>query len=132
MAEYELNDVRTAARERRVELDPHRARNEVLAAIGNLTDCYEFAIAVLLELDAGDWSRVVELEPPHGGRYDEYGIRISEALAERFGLEVRCWYLKIKLYQSLYDEQVVFFVSLHPLEFPLARTSGVLRPGGQP
>lgn len=84
-----------------------------------------------MELQLSDFSETVQLpNPPHAGVYDVYGIRISQGLAEKHGLQVREWYLKLRLYESLSGE-TVFLVSLHPLEFSLRRDGGVLKPGGQ-
>lgn len=129
-AKYLLRSVHDAARGERIELDEKRARDEVLLHFDTLLDCYPFAAGVLLELREADFSETVQLpNPPHAGVYDVYGIRISQALAEKHGLQVREWYLKLRLYES-WSGETVFLVSLHPLEFSLRRVGGILPRGG--
>jgi len=131
-AKYSLKLVHEAARAERVELDESRARDEVMRFFASLLECYPFAAGVLLELRDEDFSETIQLpKPPHGGTYDVYGLRVSEDLASKHCVKVREWYLKLRLYES-WSGEAVFLVSLHPLEFPLRRVGGVLKPGGLP
>lgn len=131
-AKYSLRLVHEAAQGERVELDESRARDEVLRFFSTLLECYPFAAGVLLELRDEDFSETISLpNPPHGGLYDVYGIRISETLASKHSVTVREWYLKLRLYES-WSGETVFLVSLHPLGYPLRRVGGVLKPGGLP
>lgn len=117
---YDLAKIHDAARGERIELDEKRARDEVLRFFETLLDCYPFAAAVLLELQPQHFRKRVQLtDPPHPGWYDEYGITISESLAEQH-MVPRDWYLKVQLYDGLYDENA-FLVSLHPAEYELKR-----------
>ena len=89
-------------------------------------DAYPFAADVLLEIQPDDFCKTVALGTPHAGKYDIYGVQISEALAARHGLAPRVWYVKLRLYEA-FSGEVVFFVSLHPLEFDMERVGGLLR-----
>jgi hypothetical protein len=131
-ARYELSAVHAAAREERVELDERRARDELLRFFKTMLECYPFAAAVLLELQSEDWSETIMLEdPPHGGSYDIYGVRISDSLLSRYPKVAREWYVKLRLTAS-WTGETVFLVSIHPLEFSLRRAGGELKPGGTP
>lgn len=128
---YDLEAIRRAAREERIELDEHRARDELARFFATWLDAYPFAAELLLELSPDDFCKTVTLAAPHAGEYDVYGRRISAELAKRHGLTTAAWYLKLRLYEG-FSGEIVFFVSLHPLEADMQRVGGVLRPGGRP
>ncbi len=122
-AKYELRRVQDAAREERISLDERRARDELGLHFRTLVEGYAFAVEALLALRPDDYCDTVSLGPPHDGVYDVYGVRVA-----RPGLP-GCWYLKFKLEEGLYEESV-FFVSIHPLEKPMVRVGGLLKPEG--
>ncbi len=126
-AAYELRLVVEAAREGRIELDESRARDQVAQFFERWVDVYPFAIDVLQELTNDDYAETVTLQyPPHHGTYDVYGHALSDAVARAHRVATRCWYVKLRLYDGLYGE-VVFLVSLHPMERGMRRVGGVLR-----
>lgn len=124
-ARYDLAKVHEAARDKRIELDEARARDEVAKHVERFIDAYPFAADVLLELRGDDFSETVELDRPHAGHYDVYGLRISDELADKHGVRPRGWYVKLRLYES-WSGETVFLVSLHPLEFDMQRVGGLL------
>lgn len=130
-AKYDLERVREAARDERIELDEKRARDELGRFFTTWLHAYPFAADVLLELQPEDFCKTVPLGTPHAGEYDVYGLRISDALAARHGVSQLAWYLKLRLYEG-FSGEVVFFVSLHPLEFDMERVGGLLRRSGSP
>lgn len=94
--------------------------------VRTLTAEYAFARDLLLALRPGDFSKTVSLRPPHAGAYDEYGLHLRHEVRARHGVGPVAWYVKVRLYESFTDE-VVFVVSLHPLEYDMARAGGRLR-----
>lgn len=125
---YPLERVRGAATAKQLEFDVKRARSELALVIDSIVEAYEFGAALLLELQPSDFCRVVELDPPHAGAYDVYGIRVSATLASAFGVP-RCWYVKFKLVTAELTGETVFLVSMHLLNEPMSRKGGMLSPG---
>lgn len=124
---YPLERIREAAVAKQLEFDVKRAKSELALVIDSLLEGYQFGAALLLELQLDDFCEVVELGPPHAGIYDVYGVRVSAALASRFGVP-RCWYVKFKLIETELNGETVFFVSLHRLNKPMSRNGGMLKP----
>jgi len=124
-AKYELQRVQDAARDDRISLDERRARDELGYLFRTTAEGYAFAVEVLLALRPSDYCETVSLGPPHDGAYDVYGVRLARPELPA------CWYLKFKLEDGLYGENV-FFVSIHPLNKPMHRIGGLLKPEGAP
>jgi hypothetical protein len=123
---FSLEEVKEAAREDRLRLGGSRCQEHLLQVLSTLLECREFAASVAQELSEGDYSQTVEVG---SDAYDEYGVRLPEALLERFGLEGRAtWYVKLTLRRER-GGTTLFFLSLHALERPMHRRGGTLQPG---
>ena len=85
-----------------------------------------FAADVAGSLRLEDFSETVRMSS--GEPFDVFGIRLSDALAEKYGLSSRrVWYVKLRLEDDGAGESV-FYVSLHAPERPIYRNGGVLVP----
>lgn len=121
---FELARLADAAREGRINLGKTRARALLLPLLGELLVCDEFASQVVLALKLTDFNVTKNLD---GVLYDEYGIRLSEDLLDRFGLNVVAWYVKVTLREGSWGEEA-FCLSLHPLEEPMDCVGGRVCP----
>jgi hypothetical protein len=124
---FDLARVAAAAREGRVNLGKKRASEILLQHLDGLVACIDFACAVVLALKSTDFNVTKDME---GGLYDEYGIRLSEGLLEKFGLDVETWYVKLTIREGSWGEEV-FCLSLHPLEEEMNCVGGRLVPTNQ-
>lgn len=119
---FDLGEVHRAATEGRVEPGGPRYKARLLPLLGDYVRMHEFACAVLLEIgpnDFIDWDAY-----PSGEVVDAYGVAISDALQERFGLEgLVTWYVKFTL-DTDDDGNVVVMASLHEPDHPLKRVGG--------
>ena len=121
---FDLRRVHRAAAEGRVVSGGARYKERLLPLLGQLTRMHEFACAVLLELVPDDF---IGPERYSGGTWmDAYGVAISDALQERFGIEgFVTWYVKFTVDED--DEgQPVIMASLHGPEHPLKRIGGTI------
>lgn len=123
---HDLAVVRAAALEGRVELDERRARDEVLRFISEFVAAYAFASDVLCALQPEGYAETIELQPPHAGSYDVYGLELAPSIAQRHGVPDGGWYVKLRLYES-FEGETVFLVSLHPLEHDLECSGGTVK-----
>lgn len=122
---FGLADVHSAAAEGRVVSGGHNYKQKLLPLLGTLTRMHEFACAVLLEIRPEDF---IDFEVyPNGPGMDAYGVAISGALQERFGIEgFVTWYVKFTV--DVDDEgKQVLMASLHGPQHPLKRVGGTLR-----
>ena len=105
------------------------AQDRLLGYLDGYLECVRFGCELLLATTENDYCWSVELEPPHSGWFDEYGVEITPALAKKYGLPVRNWYLKFRLYEdeSSLEGSNVFFISIHPLEKDMRRKGGLLK-----
>jgi hypothetical protein len=101
-----------------------RYKERLLPLLGELTKMVAFAKGVLLELKPDDF---IETEQyADGVEMDAYGIAISEALQERFGIEgFVTWYVKFTVDRDE-DGDLVIMSSLHGPEHPLKRIGGTI------
>jgi hypothetical protein len=121
---YDLADVHSAATEGRVAPGGRRYKERLLPFLGDYLRMYEFACAVLLELRPKDFISMEKYES--GEVADAYGVSISDALQERFGLEgLVTWYVKFALDRDD-DGNVVLMASLHEPDHPLKRIGGTI------
>lgn len=121
---FDLARIAAAAKEGRLSLGKKRARDILLPLLGEFLTCDEFACAVVLALRPTDFNVTKDLE---GVLYDEYGIRLSDDLLERFGLNIEAWYVKLTVREDAYGE-TLFCLSLHPLEETMNCVGGRLVP----
>jgi hypothetical protein len=121
---FDLSEVHRAAAEGRVESGGARYKERLLPLLGELTRMHEFACAVLGELEPDDF---IDFERyASGTSMDAYGVAISEALQERFGIEgFVTWYVKFTMDKDD-DDQPVLMASLHGAEHPLKRVGGTI------
>jgi hypothetical protein len=121
---FELPAVHKAAAEGRVVSGGRRYKERLLPLLGELTKMVAFAKGVLLELKPDDF---IETEQyADGVEMDAYGIAISEALQERFGIEgFVTWYVKFTVDRDE-DGDLVIMSSLHGPEHPLKRIGGTI------
>lgn len=121
---FDLVRVAVAAKEGNLNLGGKRARDILLTYLGELTSCSEFACAVVLALQPTDFNVTKNLD---GVLYDEYGIRLSGALLEEFGLDVEAWYVKLTVREGALGDSI-YCLSLHPLEEEMNCVGGRLVP----
>jgi hypothetical protein len=86
-----------------------------------MLECVAFATDAVLALRVEDWRQTVKLpNPPFAGEYDEYFVKIDDAMKTKHGVLNTEWYLKLSLSEGLYGDDV-FLVSLHVPERPSSR-----------
>src|SRR6266508_6586599 len=90
---FDLAEVHSAAAEGRVVSGGTRYKDKLLPLVGTLSNMHAFACAVLQELRPEDF---IDFQVYPGGTVmDAYGIAISGALQQRFGIEgFMTWYVK--------------------------------------
>ncbi len=62
-------------------------------------------------------------------RVSSLALCASDGLLGAFGGGCRAWYLKVTVTDGTWGDQV-FFLSVHPLEYPMQRVGGMLSPAG--
>jgi hypothetical protein len=121
---FDLSEVHRAAAEGRVVSGGPRYKERLLPLVGELLKMHELACAVLLELAPNDF--IDPEQYPDGKQMDAYGLAISDALQERFGIEgFVTWYVKFTIDRDD-DDQPVLMASLHGAEHPLKRVGGTI------
>ncbi len=93
MPSFELAAVQAAAAEGRVVSGGPRYRERLLPLLREFTRMVAFAVAVLVELQPDDFIKTERFDD--GREMDSYGIAISDALQQQFGIEgFVTWYVK--------------------------------------
>ncbi|HSP80733.1 MAG TPA: hypothetical protein VLQ93_19550 [Myxococcaceae bacterium] len=127
---FELQEVKRLAQEDRFALGMGPASGGALESYlhGELGSYRPFAQRVIQALTLEDFSHSRRWPEPEGELADEYGLRLPAAVQEAFEVEVATWYVKVSV-RSNRKEQLLFFMSLHPLAYEMwERNGGVLRP----
>jgi hypothetical protein len=123
VARFELAVVHAAALAGRVRVGGPQFKARLLPYVPEYVQMIAFTEAVLLELREQDYLKSHVYE---GLDYDAYGVAISSALQERFGIEgLETWYVKLTVDEG--DEGgEVLVVSLHEPTETLRRSGGPL------
>ncbi len=125
-AKFRLDEVKAAVRAGSFELGCARASVKLSEWVnGTYSDCLRFVQALTEELTESDFAETLVLREDEV--FDVYARRASNALIRQFGLVVAAWYVKLTVWKGQYGD-VVFFLSVHPLERAIDRVGGTLKP----
>lgn len=126
---FELSLIQRLADEERFALSAGPACLGALESYlhGEIGRYRPFAQAVIRELRREDFHDSRRWPEPDGLWADEYGIRLPQAVLDEFEVAVSTWYVKVNAQRNRKGE-LLFFMSLHPLAFPMMRNGGLLKP----